>query len=205
MASRPRAGASGSASPATPRVHAARTWRRFWSPADSRARHSIPSANPWRCSTRSAALSANIIPPANTKQAPAPQGGAWSRRRGSGATRRTSGPTVSTASWELGPRQQGDRAQRLQPVHELGDQGQDLYLLHVPRSYRRLVSSRPTRVFNRSLTPTFEDNSDLDICGCPPARKTRVDRYSRARLGPNGPRINWTVVAENWKVKTATL
>ena len=42
-------------------------------------------------------------------------------------------------------------------------------------------------------------------CGCPPARKTGVDRYSRARLAPNGPRINWTVVAENWKVKTATL
>ena len=47
--------------------------------------------------------------------------------------RRTSFPKIRPGRAELGHRQQGERAQRFQRLHQLGIKGKDLYLLHVLR------------------------------------------------------------------------
>src|SRR6266700_1673316 len=70
--------------------------------AAARARHCIPSASRPLCSSRSAALSVNIILPASTSRPPRRWAAAWSRRPGSGITRRTSGRTLSSASCRAG-------------------------------------------------------------------------------------------------------
>jgi hypothetical protein len=62
--------------------------------------------------------------------------------------------------------------------------------------------SRPVGTrFQPSLSPAFEDSSDLDIVGAHWPRKSCVDKYYRARLAPSKPNMNWTAIAEDWKVK----
>src|SRR5206468_21323 len=106
------------------------------------ARPCIPSASRPRCASRSAITLGEYNFAGQYQQMLAPQGGgmvkaAWFPDLRAERAARPLRPRRA----ELGHRQQGDRAQRFQRVHELGIAGKDLYLLHVLRlrmEYREL-------------------------------------------------------------------